>query len=367
MVRIQTIKIYIFVLLLLVFFIHISGNNYSLYYPVNDSLKIGVSGVPYATYNSDKGTSMGFSLIFFEKNLHKKIKSGYDFRLRLDAENAPQKETSFSIDGKVPIIKNKSLVNFLLRHKNNYNNFYGIGGNTKDLVINEFRKNEFIFNIEYLHSIDKSYSLGFASELGSYKNYDYTKIENIKGFNDYYSVFGLGMLFLYQTKEPNIFPSSGELYKFKILFFNKDFLSDHNFIVLKQEFQKFWSYYNNIFGYQIVSENTFGSPPFHYFPAQGSSSLMRGVKTNRYIEKQFLGSQVEYRSPYILWRISSVIFISSAISYNSLNDLKKEYIHISEGFGFRFALDKEERLNLRTDVGFYQNKYQLYLKFSEAF
>jgi hypothetical protein len=166
---------------------------------------------------------------------------------------------------------------------------------------------------------------------------------------------------------PNNFPENGFLYKNQVLFYDKKINSDKKFIILNQEIHYFRSVQNHIIANQIIANNTFNDRPYHYLPEQGGSNIMRGLRTGRYIDNHFLGAQTEYRSPYIFWRVSGVCFVASGLSYKGINDFHSKNINLTGGFGVRFALDKSERINLRGDIGYSKEGYQIYLKFGEAF
>jgi hypothetical protein len=363
-----SIEKYLFALFCAIIISNLNATEYAIYYTLDDSLKIGITGSPFMAFSSDKGTSAGAKILFFEKNTHISQKSGNDFKLKLDAEMSNKKEISTSIDMQIPILKKNDIIRTYMLYKENENDFYGFGGNTANIILTKYNKKQYRLNLDYLHSLKNDIKLGIATDISGYKNTENEQINQIiRGLNSFYRAVGLGAMILFQDKKPNNFPTQGSLFCSKFLIYNKDVFSNYNFQTLQSEYQHFFPIENHILAFQAVSNNTFGNLPLNYYPTQGNAYLMRGVATDRYMNEQYLATQIEYRSPILFWRLSGVTFCSSAISYSGINDFKTENIHLSEGLGLRIALDKTERVNLRADIGFYKNEQQIYLKFSEAF
>lgn len=358
------------ILLLLSLPLCLFSKEYALYYNVGDSLRIGITGAPYASYSSEKGVNIGLSVFLFEKNSSKQIIPGQDFKLRLDGDFTFEDEKSFYIGGNIPLRSKNHRINVDLRYKTSPQDFFGIGANTDKNNIISFTKEYYKFTGNWLKQYSDNRSYGLAWDISGYKNNDFDSLKTdikINGFDNFYRTTGLGLVFVYNSKTPNNFPKSGFFYKNQFMIYDKKINSDYDFLTLKQEFHYFHLIDNHIIANQIVSENTFNNVPFHYYTEQGSSTLMRGYKTGRFLEKHFIGAQTEYRSPFIFWRVSGVAFLSSGFSYKSSSDLNNNNLHFAGGFGFRFALDKEERVNLRADIGFSNEGKQIYFKFGESF
>ena len=379
------IKYLVFTIILFLPFC-VQAQEYALYYTVNDSLKIGIMGAPYGSYSSEFGISFGLSAHIFEKNLSQNIYAGQDFWMRIDGEYSLINEKGLTFEGRLPFRKIKQLLSYELTYKSLPRTYHGIGGNTDKKNEYHYTKEYYRFAGNWTRAITGSAHLGMAWDLSSYQNTDLDSLisyPKIEGFDNPYKAISIGPVFIYNTKTPNNFPSSGSYYKNEILFYNKALSSDYDFVTWKQEFQYFYRLFeagrinasptenrpkqDHILATQIISQNTFGEVPFHYLPEQGGASLMRGLSTGRHIDKQYLAAQTEYRSPFIFWRVSAVSFLATGISYKDLNDIKIHNLNFTGGFGLRFALDKQERVNARADIGFSKDGMQIYLKFGESF
>jgi|GEM_PF-2303516 len=374
----------IIIIFLLIIPICVFSNEFALYYTVHDSLQIGFFGAPYVSYTSDSSFSLGFSLLIFEKNLAEKILAGQDFNVRVDIRYSYEEEREFFIDSRIPIRNFYQNIYLKLEYKTAPRIFYGIGGNTtKDDAIN-YQREQYRFLGDWTRIISKRMSAGVAWDFSGYENEDIDKREERNIFNDsgntaenfydFYRAIGFGPTFIYNTRLPNNFPLMGSYYKNVVLFYHKNLGSEYNFITLNQEFQYFYRLKSSLFqkndhviASQLISNNTFGDTPFHYLPDQGSGNMMRGFSSGRFVDEQYLSVQSEYRSPFLFWRVSSVAFCAAGISYAGIHDFVSGNINLTGGFGLRFALDKQQRVNVRADAGFSKEGYQIYLKFGDAF
>ena len=358
----------------LIFFIYLAAGasaiEYAIFYPINDSTQIGITGSPYASYMSESGLGAGLSLIFFEKSIMGKKSIQNDFNMRLTGEINADKKQEFAIKGRLPLRKYHSKIALLAEYKKHDLEYWGIGGNTSQDSEVSFASEHYLFSGSIDHFLRQNISLGIAWDLSGYDSTIDTAypVDDLpSGATGFSRNIGFGGVISYSTKYPNNFPLQGVYYQNKLLYYEKAIASDFLFVTWQQDFQYFYPINRHVIASQILSFCTFRDRPFYYYPAQGGSSFMRGQQTDRYKDKQLLGAQTEYRSPIIFWRVSAVCYGATAISYQGLGDFVSENFHFTGGGGLRFALDKEERVNIRADLGFSREGYQIYLKFGEAF
>ena len=93
---------------------------------------------------------------------------------------------------------------------------------------------------------------------------------------------------------------------------------------------------------------------------------MRGFIEGRYMDKQYFLTQFEYRK-IVYWRIGIVLSYSYGnVSDKLVNFRLKDFKH-TLGTGLRFVFDKEEKINIRVDVGFAEGTTGVYFSLDEAF
>ena len=364
-------KYFVFAVIILLSF-SLYAKEYALYYTINDSLKIGLTGTPYFSYTSESGLGLGLTFILYERSDTKTQVYGQDFNMRFGGDMTMDGEYEMSIRTSIPLRKYQQRIRLDTEYKKKSREYNGIGGNTTNENPLSFLNEHYKFQGIWEKNLRKDVKIGIAWDYSGQKNIHENQnykdnIEYPIGFDKFYRTAGIGPLFIITTKNPNNFPTNGIYYENKLLFYDEKISSNYNFTIWMQEFQIFIPIDNHVIANQIISHNAFNNIPFHYYPQQGSSTMMRGYQSGRFLDEQFLGIQSEYRSPIIFSRISAVAFAASAISYKGISDFREQNIHFTGGFGFRFALDKKERVNARADIGFSEEGYQLYLKFGEAF
>jgi outer membrane translocation and assembly module TamA len=99
----------------------------------------------------------------------------------------------------------------------------------------------------------------------------------------------------------------------------------------------------------------------------GGDVIMRGYPDRRYVDRNSLAAQIEYRSPP-LWRISGVVFVNAGKVFDELAHVADGSLHTGWGLGLRFIADREQHVPLRLDVGIDENGGAgVYFLITEAF
>ena len=94
---------------------------------------------------------------------------------------------------------------------------------------------------------------------------------------------------------------------------------------------------------------------------------MRGYQEGRYVERDLLATQVEYRKNFKNSRWGLVGFLGTGDVYHNVDAFQFKNLKPNYGAGARFSIDKEENLNLRFDVGFGKGTSGFYLGIAESF
>jgi len=123
----------------------------------------------------------------------------------------------------------------------------------------------------------------------------------------------------------------------------------------------------DILAFQFLGSFSNEDVPFAELPLLGGSEIMRGYREGRYIDRNLLAGQIEYRKTFKNSRWGLVGFVGSGDVFNNINQLRFKSIKPNFGFGVRFMVDKEERLNLRGDWGFGNQSNHLYFNISDTF
>ena len=124
---------------------------------------------------------------------------------------------------------------------------------------------------------------------------------------------------------------------------------------------------NDILGFQFLGHFSHRDVPFSELALFGSSEILRGYREGRYVERNLLAGQMEYRKRFKNSRWGMVAFVGTGDVYRNLNEFKLKNLRPNYGIGVRFLLDKRENLNVRLDWGFGDDSNNLYLNIAEAF
>ena len=125
----------------------------------------------------------------------------------------------------------------------------------------------------------------------------------------------------------------------------------------------------NILALQFRANFTSGSNiPFYKLPKLGGDDRMRGLShKNLYIDRQSYFLQAEVRQE-LFWRFGGVLFAGMGDVASGVGDFSWNNNRFIYGLGGRFQALKDEKMNIRLDIGFTDNgQSAFYLSVREAF
>lgn len=124
---------------------------------------------------------------------------------------------------------------------------------------------------------------------------------------------------------------------------------------------------DDILAVQLFSQFSRGNLPFSEFAFLGGSEIMRGYQEGRFVDRDLVAGQMEYRKNFKESRWGLVAFAGLGNVFNNINEFKIGNLKPSYGVGARFMLDKDENLNLRLDYGMGNGSNGFYLGIAESF
>lgn len=180
-------------------------------------------------------------------------------------------------------------------------------------------------------------------------------------------VSGVGGIVRWDSRDRTFAPHRGGLVSLSPRLYRRGLGSDQDFarVVLDA------SWYVEVTGDHVIAldgraEMRTGDPPFDHLSLAGGSRLLRGMIEGRYRDNDFLGGQVEYRFP-LVWRLGGVAFGGVGRVAHEVDDFDLEGWHWAGGGGLRFAVNRQEGINLRLDAGATVDDLNFYLAIGEAF
>ncbi len=333
-----------------------------------DKRMLGLTGAPYASFSSESGLGVGLQIILFDALPDSVLNNPFDLKLDISMTTKNEKKIEFDFAQKFANYN----FNAHLEYKKKPNNFYGIGGNTLSENKESYTCEKFENKVSIIRPIFDRFEIGPIIEFNFYNLSD--KIQNgqllinsIPGSEDNHKTIGVGILCEYKKLDHPKNPTNGYRLILENTHFNKSYGSDYRFFKSSTDFRiykKIW--YESVLCAQFNYLFTSSHSPFQQYPEQGGSTMMRGYKTGRFLDKQMLAGQLEYRSPFI-HRIGSVLFISSGNSFDLFRHIRQKNTHYAGGIGCRFLVSQAKMLIIRGDLGFSKEGREIYFKVGQAF
>jgi outer membrane protein assembly factor BamA len=178
---------------------------------------------------------------------------------------------------------------------------------------------------------------------------------------------GIGASLTWDSRDHAFYPGNGGLYQFESALFPEFLGSEHAFTRTTLDLRRYVTLGGpHILAVQLYGSTVGGTPPFFKLSALGGESLMRGYYQGRYRDRIFATAQAEYRLT-LSRRLGVVTFAGVGDVGSTLASLTMRTLKVSAGLGLRFALNPDERLNVRMDWGFGRGTDGLYFSIREAF
>ena len=253
--------------------------------------------------------------------------------------------------------------------------YWGVGGDQPDLGTEEYISKAFGLDLNAQFSPPTRHLR--ASKLGVVYELTNNDIDDKKE-NPYLlagdevgteggTTSGLGVNWVWDSRESIFYPTSGFYGQFKWLNFGDWIGSDFEYNRFEGDFR----WYHTLKADRIVAVQVFanlvaGTPPFYEVPALGGQRIMRGYYQGRYRDDLFLAGQAEMRF-HLTGRLGAVGFAGLGDVAEDFRDFEMRDVKCSFGGGLRFAFNKAEKVNLRADIGFGRSTNGVYFGLEEAF
>lgn len=258
-----------------------------------------------------------------------------------------------------------------LRYRDFPDRFYGIGNDTpfsleekysynlvsiKNLALKKIRPFLFVgldYHFEYEYGF--KYTAGGLLEQGSITGYK-------GGVGS-----ALGFVGVFDSRDNAINARTGKLAELSTYLYTRTLGSTFSFFSVNGSYQHYWPVKkNHTLAFQTKVRLSFGGVPFLDLSTAGGDDILRGYPKNRFRDKHFIGSQLEYRYP-LFWRLGMVSFVGIGDVFNSMNDIQINTLKYSIGSGLRFVVNPAERLNIRFDYAWGREGGYFYFSVAEAF
>jgi len=180
---------------------------------------------------------------------------------------------------------------------------------------------------------------------------------------------GMGVEGGYDTRDNTNAPTEGVVAKYRYLNYNTGLGSDLAFSQQNWDFRYFtktdWIK-ESVMAFSGTVRRAYGDVPFRYLSSPDGTLILRGIENGRYRDNDMLALQSELRVP-IQGRFSGTIFAEAGKVAHTLGDVGASHFISSVGVGFRYALNPDQRFNVRGDVAWVDHGIGVIINVREAF
>ncbi|GGA90448.1 BamA/TamA family outer membrane protein [Puia dinghuensis] len=249
--------------------------------------------------------------------------------------------------------------------------FWGLGNHTHATDQVGFAQKQYFVNPQFLKRVHGNMYLGVTYEFQHTGGVVYTPgniidQENITGRHGG-NTSGIGPILSWDTRNNAYSPDRGFFAEIQYEYFDRFLASDFNFSVLSIDLRKFLHISpKEVLAFQGLGGLTFGNTPFRKLEELGGADMMRGYYGGRFTDKCLMAYQAEYRR-FLFWRFGMVVFGAMGEVAPIVSKFELDGLHYTYGAGARFALSKEEKLNLRIDYGIAKHSNAFTVQLREAF
>lgn len=337
----------------------------------------GLIPIPVLYYTPDTKLGFGVALIGFIK-LQSKVDSSYT-RLssaKLIADYTLNKQMDQWLEWTIFTRDERYLLRGELRHRVYTDRFYGTGNNSS---LDDEEKYEYDLigtKLAGLKNIGNRMFLGPDLQLTKYYNHKTNPIaedrpsqleeQAISGYKGGLNN-GLGLVFLLDSRDNVSYAGNGMLLEVSGYRFGSLLGGDFDYSNYNVNFSKYFTLKpNHILASNTVLTINTDEVPFMRMATIGGDRLLRGYARSRYMARNVIATQAEYRFP--VWRrFSMVAFTGIGDVFDNTADLEFDKLKYTVGTGLRFALNPEEKINIRVDAGYGREGINFFVVLGEAF
>jgi len=179
-------------------------------------------------------------------------------------------------------------------------------------------------------------------------------------------LIGIGTDLVWDTRDHKFFPNSGAYQYFKLVVYPD--VGDFTFYNVELDVRHFHGFSpNHVLAGNLYFATAVGEVPFYKLPALGGQNRMRGYFYGRYRDNVYSVLQMEYRQ--FVWRkFGFVAFAGIGDVAPNLLKFRIDEMKLSGGVGLRYLFNKEQKVNLRVDLGIGEDgNTGIYFGLEEAF
>jgi outer membrane protein assembly factor BamA len=338
---------------------------------INGRKKWGIIPFGFPYYSPDTSGAAAFALVFYY-NPDPADPSRKPDELSLGGTYTLRNQMALKLENTTYFNKDDYKLIASVAGANYPQYFWGVGPDTREYMKEKYIPVSFDGQPGFLFKAVKNLYIGplfhFSYvETWRKKKFKQLILDLIPG-SDGTTASGIGANITFDNRDSTFYPHRGYYLDARVLVYRREFGSEYNFTRLEIDFRPYVQLYQElVLAFQLSARMNWGTVPFMLMPQIGGMERMRGYADGRYMDKDCIIAQAEFRFP-IVWRFGGVLFGSAGTVAPRLDKIDPKYFRYAWGPGLRFTVEKEEHINFRFDVGFdewFNPSYYFFIK--EAF
>jgi outer membrane protein assembly factor BamA len=340
--------------------------------PAEKEKSYGIVPVPVPFYGPETGWGLAATVITYW-NADRSV--ARPDTLSLVAIYTQEKQSLFAVDTDLYFLGDTLLLETGFGYSDWKNTFYGIGGESPAGWDSEYEEDYTSDSIRgHVGAAVKIVDNLYAGARWYYSDTT-IKIDDPTGWMAASSmiggeggiVSGPGAILKYDSRNEAFYPTEGFFIEAEYSVFSDSTGSSFSFDSLQTDLRSYFSIrQNHILAMQVKYDYTSGDTPFYRLPSLADREMMRGIEAGKYIDNLRYAAQAEYRFP--VWnRFGGVVFAGAGHVFSTHHDMFDETT-FAGGFGIRYLLEKNRKINMRLDFGFDQDgEIKFYFNLRESF
>lgn len=249
--------------------------------------------------------------------------------------------------------------------------FYGIGPHTPDSSGENMTPQTFGVMMNYTRKISRALYLGAVYEFDAYR---VIKTEANSRYDNFFQPYrrflytsGLGVSVNWDSRDYSLYPRRGWYCQNTLVPFHSLIGSGFDFIRYRIDARKYFTFFeNHVLAAQFYGQWITGEAPVNKIAEFGGLYITRGYYLGRYKDRQMIAAQAEYRMP-VYWRFGLTAFAGAGEVARNPDGFSFRPLKYSLGYGIRFLMNEETRVNLRLDFAWGHDSFSWFIAIGEAF
>jgi hypothetical protein len=266
---------------------------------------------------------------------------------------------------------NNRVLNVVLGCEKYVDYFYGTGENTKQEATEKYTAIDAPFKVSYSMCVMEHFYVSavydFLYHDMSGEGADDALLSDELRESDKTHCSGIGIGLTYRTTNPGLYKRKGYQISLNQCCYLPALFSTSLFQCASLNYRYYTPLLSKcVLGFQIRADMTHGDVPVNYLSCLGGNKLIRGFKNSRYMARNSIAGQAEFRFP-LWWRLGGTAFFGAGEVADKFKYFDRR-IKAAAGIGLRLAVQKKQNINIRFDLAFNSDgEIMKYIKLKEAF